>query len=57
MTLINSTMLPQIVLLSILFLGEQLDYLDWIGIILLTFSVAAVQVIQASKANNSDKRH
>ncbi|MGY5864416.1 MAG: EamA family transporter [Candidatus Thorarchaeota archaeon] len=57
MTLINSTMLPQIVLLSILFLEEQLDYLDWIGIILLTVSVAAVQVIQASKANNSEDRH
>ena len=57
MTLINSTMLPQIVILSILFLGEQLDYLDWIGIILLAVSVAAVQVIQASKANNSDDRH
>lgn len=57
MTLINSTMLPQIVILSILFLGETLDYLDWIGIILLAVSVAAVQVIQASKANNSDDRH
>jgi drug/metabolite transporter (DMT)-like permease len=57
MTLINSTMLPQIVILSILFLGETLDFLDWIGIILLVISVAAVQVIQASKANNSKERH
>jgi drug/metabolite transporter (DMT)-like permease len=54
MTLINSTMMPQIVILSIIFLGEQLDYLDWIGLILLAVSVAAVQVIQASKANNSN---
>jgi drug/metabolite transporter (DMT)-like permease len=56
MTLINSTMMPQIVVLSIIFLGEILDLLDWIGLILLAISVAAVQVIQASKANNSNNR-
>jgi drug/metabolite transporter (DMT)-like permease len=55
MTLINSTMMPQIVVLSIIFLGEQLDILDWIGLILLAISVAAVQVIQASRANNSSQ--
>jgi len=56
MTLINSTMMPQIVVLSIIFLGEQLDIFDWIGLILLAVAVAAVQVIQASKANNSVQR-
>ncbi|MHA2358961.1 MAG: DMT family transporter [Candidatus Thorarchaeota archaeon] len=53
MTLINSTMMPQIVILSIIFLGEYPNYLDWIGLIILAISVAAVQVLQASKANNS----
>jgi drug/metabolite transporter (DMT)-like permease len=56
MTLINSTMMPQIIVLSIIFLGEILDILDWIGLILLAVSVAAVQVIQASKANNANRR-
>ena len=53
MTLINSTMMPQIVILSILFLGEYPNYLDWIGLIILAVSVAAVQVFQTRKANNS----
>lgn len=52
MTLINSTMMPQIVILSIFFLGEYPNYLDWIGVILLAVSVAAVQILQASKSNN-----
>lgn len=56
MTLINSTMMPQIVVLSIIFLAEPLDILDWIGLILFAFSVAAVQVIQASKANNKKEQ-
>jgi drug/metabolite transporter (DMT)-like permease len=53
MTLINSTMMPQIVILSIIFLGEYPNYLDWIGLIILAVSVAAVQVFQTRKANNS----
>ncbi|MGY5874135.1 MAG: EamA family transporter [Candidatus Thorarchaeota archaeon] len=52
MTLINSTMLPQIVLLSIFFLGEMPEFWDWIGLIILTISIAAVQVSQAMKENN-----
>jgi drug/metabolite transporter (DMT)-like permease len=55
MTLINSTMMPQIVILSIAFLGEFPDLLDWIGLILLAISVAAVQYIQTRRLSNSDK--
>ena len=55
MTLINSTMMPQIVILSIIFLGEFPELLDWIGLILLAISVSAVQVLQTKKMNNSQK--
>ncbi len=51
-TIINSTMLPQIVVLSILFLGESLTPLDWVGLIILIISVTLVQVNQAMKENN-----
>ena len=50
MTLINSTMMPQIVILSIIFLGEFPDILDWIGIAILAFSVTAVQYLQTKRA-------
>lgn len=53
MTLINSTMMPQIVILSIIFLGEFPEYLDWIGIAILVFSVTVVQYIQTKRTNNS----
>jgi drug/metabolite transporter (DMT)-like permease len=46
-TIINSTMTPQIVFLSVLFLGEQLNFLDWIGIILVILSVLFIQINQA----------
>ncbi|MBN2230963.1 MAG: EamA family transporter [Candidatus Thorarchaeota archaeon] len=48
-TLINSTMMPQIVILSIIFLGEFPDLLDWLGLILLALGITAVQVIQSRK--------
>jgi drug/metabolite transporter (DMT)-like permease len=48
-TLINSTMMPQIVLLSILFLGEFPDLSDWIGLVLLAIGIAAVQVLQPKR--------
>ena len=51
-TLINGTMLPQIVILSIIFLGEMPTFLDWIGLALIAVSVLIVQVIQARKKNN-----
>ncbi len=51
MTIINSTMLPQIVLLSVIFLGEMPGLLDWFGLLLLALSVAFVQIRQAMKEN------
>ena len=52
-TLINSTMLPQIVILSLVFLGEAPDLLEWIGLLLLTASVTIVQISQAKKVNEN----
>ncbi|MFW9799182.1 MAG: DMT family transporter [Candidatus Thorarchaeota archaeon] len=51
-SVINSTMLPQIVVLSIVFLGEMPDLLDWVGLGVLAISVALIQVIQARRANS-----
>ena len=51
--LINSTMMPQIVVLSIIFLSEYPSYLDWIGLILLALSVTAVQVFQIMKTSKA----
>ena len=48
-SVINSTMLPQIVVLSIVFLGEMPDLIDWVGLIVLALSVAAIQVLQARR--------
>jgi drug/metabolite transporter (DMT)-like permease len=53
MALINSTMMPQIVILSFIFLAEYPEPLDWLGLILLAFSVAAVQYLQTKRMNNS----
>ncbi|TFH05503.1 MAG: DMT family transporter [Candidatus Thorarchaeota archaeon] len=53
MTLINSTMMPQIVILSIFFLGEFPEFLDWVGLILLAISVSVVQILQTKKMNDS----
>ena len=54
MSLINSTMMPQIVILSIIFLGEFPEILDWIGIIILAFSVTAVQYLQTKRAESQN---
>ncbi len=51
-TLINGTMLPQIVILSIFFLGEMPTFLDWIGLALIAVSAILVQVIQARRMND-----
>ncbi|NHJ14126.1 MAG: hypothetical protein EAX95_10650 [Candidatus Thorarchaeota archaeon] len=48
-TIINSTMLPQVTILSIIFLEAVPTYLNWFGLILLAFCVAAVQVLQAKR--------
>jgi drug/metabolite transporter (DMT)-like permease len=55
MTLINSTMMPQIVILSIIFLGEFPDAFDWIGLIILAVSVTAVQYLQTTKNRETEK--
>ena len=49
--LINSTMMPQIILLSILFLGEFPTAMGWLGLILLAIGITAVQVFQTRKKN------
>jgi len=52
-TLINSTMLPQIVILSIIYLGEVPDLWEWFGLLLLAASVTIVQISQARKVNEN----
>jgi drug/metabolite transporter (DMT)-like permease len=48
-SLINSTMLPQVVLLSIIFLSEFPTFKEWVGLILLVISVFCIQIAQARK--------
>ncbi|MFW9955033.1 MAG: DMT family transporter [Candidatus Thorarchaeota archaeon] len=52
-SIINGTMLPQIVILSIIFLGEMPSVLNWLGLALIAFSALLVQVIQAKRQNSS----
>jgi drug/metabolite transporter (DMT)-like permease len=47
MTMINSTMLPQIAILSLVFLEMTLEYIDWLGLVLVTVSVLFIQVSQS----------
>jgi len=49
--LINSTMMPQIILLSIAFLGEFPDLMGWIGLLLLAVGITAVQILQTRRNN------
>ncbi len=53
-TIINSTMLPQIAILSFFFLGERPNHLDWLGLALVGFSVLFVQVSQAASLMNQN---
>ncbi|MFX0085217.1 MAG: DMT family transporter [Candidatus Hodarchaeota archaeon] len=48
-TLINSAMLPQTVLLALIFLGEMPEILEWFGLFLLAVSMIVVQVSQAKR--------
>jgi len=48
-SIINGTMFPQIVLLSVVFLGEMPELFDWAGLFLIGFSVFAVQIIEARR--------
>lgn len=49
LTIINSTMLPQIVLLSIIFLGELPVLKEWIGLFLIVISTLLIQLSQARR--------
>ena len=51
-TIINGTMLPQIVLLSIIFLNELPQIHEWIGLMILIFATFMIQFIQAKKNSN-----
>jgi drug/metabolite transporter (DMT)-like permease len=51
-TLINSAMLPQTVILALLFLGEMPDILEWGGLFLLAVSMIVVQVSQATRESS-----
>ncbi|MFW9779067.1 MAG: DMT family transporter [Candidatus Heimdallarchaeota archaeon] len=53
-TLINSTMLPQTVVLAIIFLQEWPRDFEWIGLILLIISVVAIQLYQVVKLDTSE---
>ncbi|MFW9997951.1 MAG: EamA family transporter, partial [Candidatus Odinarchaeota archaeon] len=54
-SLINSTMLPQTVILALIFLGERPELLDWVGLLLLMSSVVLVQYNQAKKVSEEKK--
>ena len=54
MSLIQSTMMPQIIILSVIFLGEIPTILDWIALSLIAVSVLLVQVSQAMRIKQSD---
>ncbi|MHA2238900.1 MAG: EamA family transporter, partial [Candidatus Hodarchaeales archaeon] len=55
-SIINSTMLPQIVFLSILFLDELPTESQWFGLIILIISTLFVQLNQArTNVDNRDK--
>ncbi len=54
MTIINSTMLPQIVILSIIFLGEFPIFKEWLGLFMIVVSTFLIQLSQAKKNSNED---
>jgi drug/metabolite transporter (DMT)-like permease len=54
-TLINSTMLPQITFLAIIFLGEYPTPLELVGLIILAVSILLVQLNQAKQENAKEK--
>jgi drug/metabolite transporter (DMT)-like permease len=53
MSLIQSTMMPQIIILSVVFLGEVPTILDWIALSLIAVSVLLVQVSQARRVSGN----
>ena len=55
MSVINSLMLPQIVILSIIFLGEIPLLNEWIGLIIMVFMTFILQLNQARVKNSNEK--
>lgn len=54
-SLINNTMLPQITILSIIFLQESITVLEFISLAIILVSVLSIQVHSILKQNNSKK--
>jgi drug/metabolite transporter (DMT)-like permease len=54
-SVINSLMLPQIVILSIIFLGEMPLLNEWIGLIIMVSMTFVLQLSQARVKNSSEK--
>ncbi|TXT54101.1 MAG: conserved membrane protein of unknown function [Candidatus Thorarchaeota archaeon] len=48
-SIINGTMLPQIVVLSMIFLDEIPDFTDWVALVMVVFSVLFLQLNQAKQ--------
>jgi drug/metabolite transporter (DMT)-like permease len=53
-TIINSTMLVQIAILSLVFLGEILTAFDWFGIILVMFAAMLIPVLRTKSPNTTN---
>lgn len=54
-SLINNTMLPQITILSILFLSESITLVELVSLVIILVSVIAIQVHSILKQNNKKK--
>ena len=54
-SIINGMMFPQIVLLSVVFLGEMPDLVDWVGLALIGISVMLVQIIEARRKSREEE--
>ena len=55
MSVINSLMLPQIVILSIIFLGELPLLNEWVGLIIMVSMTFILQLSQARVKNSNEK--
>jgi O-acetylserine/cysteine efflux transporter len=53
-TIINSTMLVQIAILSLVFLGEFLAVLDWIGIVLVMVAAMLIPVLRTKSSDEPE---
>ena len=54
-SLINNTMLPQITILSIIFLQESINLLETVSLVIILVSVILIQVHSINKQNNKNK--